>query len=134
MSDIATVYGCIEVPAASAALRERLRQDNLNATQSLPSQEDWALLPREIFSLSEAVEGSASDVIHFAQSGDNLDYEWQQWLQAFEQLLGKLSWSSATVHLRSPNKGEHSVSLLPGEQGGAAQLRSEHSLGAAQLH
>ena len=102
------VYGCIVDTRRKDPVR---RQTNRAAMQSLPTSDDWQFLAREMFSLPEIKqldEGPINnEVVHFGASYRGIEYEWQSWIAQFEQLLGKMYWVSATVHLQTAYNGTH---------------------------
>ncbi|GAA6168517.1 hypothetical protein [Sessilibacter corallicola] len=102
------VYGCIVDTRRKDPVR---RQTNRAAMQSLPTSDDWQFLAREMFSLPEIKqldEGPINnEVVHFGASYRGIEYEWQSWIAQFEQLLGKMYWVSAKVHLETVMSGTH---------------------------
>jgi hypothetical protein len=112
MSQESVVYGCIKDMLVSDNQEESQhhRQKNRDAMMSLPSIEDWPLLSREMFSLPVQVteiDDVHTDVIHFGTSYKGVEYEWQQWLDKFENMLKGMYWVSATVHLETELNGLH---------------------------
>jgi len=77
----------------------------------LPSAESWTLVNREMFSLPENTMTDISlstEVMHFGASYKGVEHEWKYWLEQFENLLRKMYWVSATVHLETEMSGLHS--------------------------
>ena len=112
MSEESVVYGCIkDMVFADDGEEIRLRRGaNRNALQALPGVEDWPLLSREMFSSpSDAVvlEDLHTYVTHFGSSYKSVEYEWETWIERFEELLRKMYWVSATVHLETEFNGTH---------------------------
>lgn len=112
MTQESVVYGCIKDVVFTSDMdqtRQR-RQSNRRVLSSLPSIEDWPLIGREMFVLpSETliVDDLHTDVVPFGNSYKGVEYEWQQWLQRFEDLLQNMYWVSATVHLETELNGTH---------------------------
>jgi hypothetical protein len=103
------VYGCIKNIAMldSSEHRRSIRTVMLE----LPSAESWSLLNREMFAVPEKHCGDISlstDVMHFGVSYQGVQHEWKYWLEQFENLLRKMYWVSATVHLEIELSGLHS--------------------------
>jgi len=102
------VYGCIK-DCAFDNVAER-RRVNREAMLSLPSAEHWPVLAREMFSLPAQDTGDITfhtQVMHFGGSYQGIEYEWQLWLDQFEQLLRRMYWVSASVHLETEHNGIH---------------------------
>ncbi|WIO73330.1 hypothetical protein QP938_08425 [Porticoccaceae bacterium LTM1] len=103
------VYGCIkDIAAGDASLRRRI---NREAILALPDQEGWPILSREMFAvpaLEVGAGGQQTQVMHFGASYLGIEYEWTHWMQQFEELLRKMYWVSATVHLETELSGTHS--------------------------
>lgn len=129
------VYGCIRDSVFSAdgdRTRQR-RMINRKVLESLPSIEGWPLLSREMFAPPpEALEFRAlhTDVMHFGNSYRAVEYEWEQWLARFEEVLTRMYWVSATVHLETEFNGLHTFTWeaqgdchQPGD--GALSMRCE---------
>jgi|KBSSwiStaDraftv2_1062776.scaffolds.fasta_scaffold02198_2 hypothetical protein len=112
MGQESVVYGCIkDVVFTSDMEQTRLRRlANRRVLASLPSIEDWPLISREMFVLPSetlVVDDLHTDVVPFGNSYKGVEYEWQQWLQRFEDLLQNMFWVSATVHLETEFNGTH---------------------------
>lgn len=111
MSRESVVYGCIKDAVFGAADDvRRHRQINKSVLASLPSIEDWPLLSREMFRWPmDALDFNdvRTDVMHFGTSYKGVEYEWEQWLATFEQMLSQMYWVSATVHLETEFNGTH---------------------------
>ncbi|WP_317929240.1 hypothetical protein [Halioxenophilus sp. WMMB6] len=98
------VYGCIiDTPSENS---ER-RVINSNAMSSLPSADQWPFLAKEMFSEPANPGSGQSRVVHFGASYRGIEYEWQSWLEQFEQLLQRMYWVSAKVHLETVLSGTH---------------------------
>jgi hypothetical protein len=112
MSQESVVYGCIKDVTFTADMEETRHRRHINrrVLAALPSIEDWPLLSREMFVLpSETliVDDLHTDVVPFGNSYKGVEYEWEQWLQRFEDLLKNMYWVSATVHLETEFNGVH---------------------------
>jgi len=112
MSQESIVYGCIKdvVFTSDMAQTRQRRQINRRALSSLPSIEDWPLIGREMFALPSetlVMDDLHTEVVPFGSSYRGVEYEWQQWLQRFEDLLQNMYWVSATVHLETELNGTH---------------------------
>ena len=103
------VYGCIKNVAMLDSSEHR--RSNREAMLGLPSAESWSLLSREMFALTDqqcADIDLSIDVMHFGASYKGVEHEWKYWLEQFENLLRKMHWVSATVHLETELSGLHS--------------------------
>ncbi len=112
MSQESVVYGCIKDVIFTSDMDQtrRRRQVNRQVLASLPSVEDWPLIGREMFVLPSptlVVDDIHTEVVPFGNSYKGVEYEWQQWLQRFEDLLQNMYWVSATVHLETEFSGTH---------------------------
>lgn len=107
-SSESVVYGCIKDVTYDDVAEHR--QVNRQAMLDLPAAETWSLVNREMFSIPDAVAVDASlhtEVVHFGASYQAVEHEWKYWLEQFEQLLRKMYWVSATVHLETEMSGVH---------------------------
>lgn len=78
---------------------------------SLPPAESWPVLAREMFSPPQQTASDITfhtEVTHFGASYQGIEYEWQLWTRQFEELLKKMYWVSASVHLETEDNGVHS--------------------------
>ncbi len=112
MSQESIVYGCIkdQLFANRPDDAHRRREINRGALSALPSVDEWPLLSREMFALPTPVatlDAVHTDVVPFGSSYVGVEYEWEQWIRSFEQLLQKMYWVSATVHLETEFNGVH---------------------------
>lgn len=108
MDQESVVYGCIkDMSFGNDAER---RAVNREAMLSLPTKDGGPFLCQEMFSLpgGELESGCFTEVMHFGSSYRAIEYEWEQWIAKFEELLGKMYWVSATVHLETELSGTHS--------------------------
>ena len=107
------VYGIIrDIPPGNELEAYHRRRANWAAIQELPSDldDDWPLLSREMFSMSspDALFGAAgTQLIHFGASYNAIEYEWERWVNHFEDVLRAMYWVSATVHLETELSGKH---------------------------
>ncbi len=112
MAQESVVYGCIRDVVFTADMEQtrQRRQTNRRVLLALPGVEDWSLLSREMFAVpSEAlvVDDLHTDVVPFGSSYKGVEYEWEEWLQRFEEVLRQMYWVSATVHLETEFNGTH---------------------------
>lgn len=134
MDQESIVYGCIKDSSYDIGDREH-RSRNREAMLSLPKADDWPFLSQEMFAIPR-VEGGLgnyqTEVMHFGASYKAVEYEWEQWIASFEDLLSRMYWVSATVHLETELSGTHTFiwesnngGHVPGS--GDMQIRCEWS-------
>lgn len=107
------VYGCIrDWPMQDFERQQARSRHNGGVLGELPHSETWALLNREMFSVSPSLDqlSPTSQVIHFAATYRSVEYEWDCWVKQFEGLLKRLYWSTAVVHLEAESHGSHRFS------------------------
>lgn len=112
MNQESVVYGCITDTLYSSQGEDALvhRENNRKVLMNLPSAEDWPLLSREMFSMpvqQTELNEIRTDVMHFGSSYKAVEYEWDQWIARFEEMLKGMYWVSATVHLETELNGRH---------------------------
>lgn len=106
------VYGVIKDSVITAADEDinKHRDTNLQAIKTLPSFDEWPLIAREMFSAPQkqsTIETLQTNLIHFGSTYRGVEYEWNEWINHFEQLLQSMYWVSATVHLQTEINGSH---------------------------
>lgn len=107
------VYGVIRhLPSTHHEFGVKEQPHNWSVIQNLPLgfDDEYALLKREMFSVSgdDVFSGAYhTRLIHFAASYRAVEYEWENWLKQFEELLKSMYWVSATVHLETELSGKH---------------------------
>ena len=112
MDQESIVYGCIKDTAFQEGdtLRRRI---NRKAMLSLPKADNWPFLSQEMFAIPQQEVGQGNyqtEVMHFGASYKAVEYEWDQWVEKFEELLSEMYWVSATVHLETELSGTHTFS------------------------
>lgn len=98
MGHEAIVFGCIEGAFGG------LQALNAAVIESLPERGEWPWLARGMFALPSPwpVGTYQTQVIHFGASmkDDLFDSTcWDRWLDKFEDLLRRMYWFQASVHL-----------------------------------
>lgn len=109
MDQESIVYGCIKDTAHLPSESERLRI-NRDAMLTLPHADDWPFLSQEMFAIPQVELRPGqyqTEVMHFGASYRAVEYEWDQWIAQFEDLLSRMFWVSATVHLETELSGTH---------------------------
>ncbi|MAZ88071.1 MAG: hypothetical protein CL693_10520 [Cellvibrionaceae bacterium] len=134
MDQESIVYGCIKDASFFEEDSSR-RRINRQAMLNLPKADGWPFLCQEMFAIPRVEIDQANyqtEVMHFGASYKAVEYEWEQWIQKFEELLSKMYWVSATVHLETELSGTHTFtwdsadnSHTPGS--GDIQVRCEWS-------
>lgn len=103
---------------ASDQQQRWLLESNKRVIKSLPLNDEWPILTRDMFSFSPTLShnGTSSGqirstyrgrVIYFGGSFSSIFYEWDEWLTKFETLLSRLYWEHAAVMLFTESMGEH---------------------------
>ncbi|MFK8020673.1 MAG: hypothetical protein AB8B86_12940 [Pseudomonadales bacterium] len=107
-----TVYGFIRdevIVAPEMDTQDRL-QTNRRVLLGLPEFNACTLLYRDMFAIPNSsinAGGYYSAMMHFGAPYEGVEYEWEHWLEAFEDMLAKMYWVSAVVHLETPFAGTH---------------------------
>lgn len=123
MDQESIVYGIIkDVPMAPETDGETRRMVNSGALLDLPQTFDVnsPFLCGDMFTLPglDVFSGAYhTQLIHFGASYRAIEYEWERWMQKFEELLGKMYWVSATVHLETELSGKHTFHWEPTTRG-----------------
>jgi len=134
MDQESIVYGCIKDIAGIDGEAQR-RQNNRVALLSLPKADAWPFLCQEMFAIPQVETGQGNyqtEVMHFGASYKAVEYEWEEWLAKFEELLNQMYWISATVHLETELAGTHTFTWESDGMGhepgtGKLQVRCEWS-------
>jgi len=101
------VYGCIK-DVADFDLQQR--KINRSVISSLPKTDGLEVIHQEMFSMPSLLPlpgNYQTEVMHFGASYQAIEYEWARWIRSFEQLLEKMYWHSAVVHLETELSGIH---------------------------
>ncbi len=109
MDQESIVYGCIKDSANFAADAER-RRNNRKVMLTLPAADDWPYLCREMFAIPRievGIDNYHTEVMHFGASYQAIEYEWNKWMVKFEEMLTRMYWMSAVVHLETELSGIH---------------------------
>lgn len=109
MDQESIVYGCIKDVSSFNADTKR-RKVNRFAMMTLPKSEEWPYICQEMFAIPKIEVGNdnyQTEVMHFGASYKAIEYEWDEWMKKFEELLGKMYWVSAIVHLETELTGIH---------------------------
>lgn len=123
MDQESIVYGIIkDIPMAPEPDGQTRRMVNSSSLLDLPQTLDVEspYLCSDMFTLPglDVFSGAYhTQVIHFGASYRAVEYEWEQWMKRFEELLGKMYWVSATVHLETELSGKHTFTWEPVNRG-----------------
>lgn len=112
MSEESRIYGCIIGSHGSTADWYGLYPLNHATVAALPAVDDYPPLTRGIFTvpMDFGRPGSAfyrEQVIHFGASFKHMSEFWHLWLAKFEELLRRLYWSEARLHLQMELYGNY---------------------------
>lgn len=111
MSQESIVYGCIN-GGSGHSLADVKNYNHVNKTvlMQLPVLDEWPYLTRDMFSITPQqtnLQTPANNIIHFGYAYLGIEYEWNQWMKKFEELLQMMVWQSAVVHLQTELSGLH---------------------------
>lgn len=98
------VYGAIIVPGWKNHDHERLYRLNQAVMLALPPTDVWPFLTSQMFTIGGTTPVAGcyrSQVIHFGATFKAVEWEWDEWLEKFEQLLARLFWDDVYLHLRT---------------------------------
>jgi hypothetical protein len=100
MGHESVVYGCIE--GMGRHYRDEspdaMVRHNREVLAALPEDDDWPFLVRSMFAVHRRYK---TEAIHFGSSFKEIEWAWDEWLCKFEDLLRRLCWYNARVHLRT---------------------------------
>ena len=107
-----TLYGCIEeMDFWQNPICDQVRMHNEQIINSLPINDRWPPISREMFSLSknQGPEGPnleySGRIIHFGANLKSVEYDWLELIAKFESLLKRLYWTNAWLHLKTEYSG-----------------------------
>ena len=111
------VYGYIKTANDLGGSSPQANMINRRALMGLPTQDACSLITRDMFSTPSVVstDGFSSTVIHFGHAYKGIEYEWQLWMNSFEELLQKMYWESVIVQLETELSGTHTFSWDSGD-------------------
>jgi len=129
VSEEARIYGCIVGTPGSTADWYGLYPLNYAAVAALPAEDDYPPLTRGMLTVPMDFGRPRSaffreQVIHFGTSFNHLSQSWHLWLEKFEDLLRRLYWSEARVHLQVELNGEFDYRWQAAWSGTPPWLRS----------
>jgi hypothetical protein len=106
------IYGVIEGYGLNNMRSDKVYSHNEAVISSLPDSDSWPPLSNQMFSITKndkQTEGPDLEywgrMIHFAASLKSVEHEWEEWKKKFENLLLKLYWTQAYVHLKTEYTG-----------------------------
>lgn len=98
MGQVTVVYGAIVEPHQESI--EPLNEAVLN---ELPDRDEWPFLIRGMFHVNKEHPPYGSyrqRVITIGASYKSVEWEWDEWLEKFEEPLRKMYWEEINIHLR----------------------------------
>lgn len=110
MGHITIVYGNIIGAAWKTHDYTKLQRLNREYLSSLPTTDTYPWIHRNMFNVPDPtnIEGTYRDqVITFGASYKTVEYEWNEWLNKYENILRQLYWTSSTIHLDSEIIGKY---------------------------
>lgn len=107
-----TLYGCIiENGLLHTPEQDKIYAHNTSIIHALPAHDEWPPLTRNMFAITDNADFSNKNtgpnyaysgrIIHFGGNFKSIELEWKEWEIKFEELLSKLLWLEATVHLQT---------------------------------
>ena len=98
------IYGCIVEYGLKAEMQSKIYAHNEKIIEQLPQGDEWPPLSRNMFAITDNYEGGPNldymgRIIHFGGNFKSFTYEWKEWKLKFEDLLTKLIWVEADVHV-----------------------------------
>ena len=105
-----TLYGYIEeMDIWKSPIKNQVKRHNYRIIKSLKKDDDWPPLSREMFSITNNSNNEiyrpnleySGRVIHFGANLKSVEYELDEWLEKFEDLLSKLIWIESNVHFKT---------------------------------
>lgn len=103
------LYGCILEYGLNLNKLEEVKTHNNRIIENLPVNDNWPPLSREMFAVTNNHKSQISGtyleytgrLIHFGASFKSIEHEWLDWKTKFENLLTRLYWLDAHVHLQT---------------------------------
>jgi hypothetical protein len=105
MGMAARIYGCIVEYGLRTEMQSKIYAHNKKIIEHLPQEDEFPSLSRNMFAITDNYEGGPNfaytgRIIHFGGNFKWFDPEWKEWKLKFEDLLTKLIWLEADVHLK----------------------------------
>jgi hypothetical protein len=110
MTQQTIIYGYIQGAEWMSSDVHKLHRLNREVIHSLPVKDRFPHLTHDMFSIpgDSPEQGTfRSQVIHFAASMKEAELQWKKWLEKFEDVLRRLYWFNAKVHLRADVIGDY---------------------------
>jgi hypothetical protein len=110
MSAEGTIYGCIFGGGLPTLKHPFVYQYNKDVIERLPETVGEKIVVRSMFTVpmrNEVPIGSfyRNQMIHFGASYNHLIIKWNQWVDEFEDLLRRLYWYEAYLHVDAEDVG-----------------------------
>ena len=114
MGHISIVYGHIIGSSWKSEDYHRLQRLNKQTIQTLPDDETFPWITKNMFLVPDPDNDKLyrDQIIVLGASYKSVEHEWDQWLDKFEEILKKLYWISATVHLETELVGSFKYEWL----------------------
>jgi hypothetical protein len=110
MGHVSIVYGIIIGAPSKIPDYHKLQHLNNKVLASLPENDNFPWVTKNMFHFQdpENIEGTYREqIIAFAASYKEIEYEWEVWLEKFESVLKQLYWISAKIHLETDFRGSY---------------------------
>lgn len=103
-----TVYGRIKGATWKTDDYYRLHRLNAEVINNLPGEDEvFPWLNRSMFSIANTQGVYRNQIITFGASYKTLEYEWDEWLIKFEEILKQLFFYDAVIHVDFEIMGEY---------------------------
>ncbi|MGC4034623.1 MAG: hypothetical protein QM764_01590 [Chitinophagaceae bacterium] len=110
MGHITTVYGNIIGATWKTDDYHKLQRINKNIISNLTFDDNsFPWITQKMFLVPDPDKDKmyCDQVIVYGASYKSLEYEWNEWLEKFENILRQLFWTSVTIHLDTELVGNH---------------------------
>jgi hypothetical protein len=76
-------------------------EENAAIIASLPEEDTWPYLTRDLFAVPQQKHSYNGQIISFGTMYSGVEGDWEQWLSKFDSVLRRMYWDDAHVYLQS---------------------------------